>query len=405
MGSNGVNGILLTGIFLLPCYNQNMNLPHSIQKKIEFLKALTVFAGTIVGVGIFGLPYVALKVGFWVVVAYFIGVAIIAIIVQSLLGEVARDTHKIARIPGYAEEYIGPKAKKVSFVISSLSLMGALLAYLILGGTFLHSLLNGSIGGSVIIYVLFFFAAGAFLIFCSIKNIAQFELVMFVIFVAILILFFIKGFPSINILNFNGFNPRLITFPYGIILFSLWGIALVPEVKEIVERDRKRLRQVIAWGVVLAMFCYLIFIVTILGVSGADTTKDAISGFAQKIGPQIIAIGYIFGLITTFTSFVALGMTLKKIFWLDFHWPKNLSWLVACFTPLTLYFCGLKNFLDIVGLTGAVMLGLEAIVVIFIYRSFIKKRFYQKPPWWLYLLIVFFVAGMALQFIYFFTVK
>ena len=382
-----------------------MNLPHSLHKKIEFLKALAIFTGTIVGVGIFGLPFVAMKVGFWVVVAYFVGVAIVAVIVQSLLGEVARDTHKIARIPGYAEEYIGPGAKKIAFVISSLGLMGALLAYLILGGTFLHSLLAGSFGGSVIMYILLFFGSGAFLIFCSIKNIAQFELVMFVIFAAILILFFIQGFPSVNVLNFNGFNPKLITFPYGIILFSLWGIALVPEVKEIVERDRKKLQQVIAWGVILAALCYLIFIITVLGVSGPETTKDAISGFAKKIGPQIIAIGYIFGLITTFTSFVALGMTLKKIFWLDFHWPKNLSWAVACFTPLILYFCGLKNFLDIIGLTGALMLGLEAIVVIFIYRSFIKKRFCQKAPWWLYLLIAFFVIGIALQFIYFFTNK
>ena len=380
-----------------------MNLPNSLQKKIEFLKALAVFTGTIVGVGIFGLPFVAMKTGFWVVAVYFVGVAVMAIIVQSLLGEVARDTHKIARIPGYAEEYIGPGAKKTSFVISSLGLMGALLAYLILGGTFLHSLLATTLGGSVIIYILLFFIAGAFLIFCSIKNIAQFELIMFVIFVAILILFFIKGFPAVNVLNFSGFNPKLITFPYGIILFSLWGIALVPEVKEIVERDRKKLRQVIAWGVILAALCYLIFIITVLGVSGQDTTKDAISGFAKKIGPQIVAIGYMFGLITTFSSFVALGMTLKKIFWLDFHLPKNLSWFIACFTPLILYFCGLKSFLDIIGLTGALMLGLEAIMVIFIYRSFIKKRFFQQSPWWLHLLIAFFILGIVCQFVYFFS--
>ena len=39
---------------------------------LKYLKALSVFAGTIIGVGIFGLPYVASKVGFFVVVLYFL---------------------------------------------------------------------------------------------------------------------------------------------------------------------------------------------------------------------------------------------------------------------------------------------------------------------------------------------
>jgi amino acid permease len=379
-----------------------MNLPNSLQKKIEFLKALAVFAGTIIGVGIFGLPYVALKSGFFVVAIYFILVAILAIIVQILLGEMACDTHKIARIPGYAEEYIGPKAKKISFVISSLGLIGALLAYLVLGGAFLGSLLKPVLGGANLIYVLLFFAAGATLIFARVKNIARFELIMFVAFIIILFIFIYRGFPHIDYQNFFTFNPKLVTFPYGIILFSLWGIALVPEVKEIVERNRPCLRGVIAAGVIISALCYLLFVCVFLGVSGKSTTPDAMTGFANSLGDGVRTLGYIFGLITTFTSFIALGMTLKKIFWLDFRIPRNTSWALACFVPLGLYFCGFKNFIDIIGLTGALMLGLEAIMVIFIYKSFLQKRFHQKAPWWLYLLIVFFVAGMVLQFIYFF---
>jgi tyrosine-specific transport protein len=381
-----------------------MNLPYSLQKKIQFLKALTVFVGTIIGVGIFSLPYVAMKSGFIVVFGYFVFVAILAIVVQSLLGEVSRDTHKIARIPGYAEEYIGPGAKKIAFIISSLGLMGALLAYLILGGNFLYALVSPVLGGSVIIYILLFFAAGAAMIFSRTRNVARFELIIFVVFLVLLFIFVWQGLPHINFKNLGELNIKFITFPYGVILFSLWGIALVPEVKEIVERDRRQLKAVITWGVIIAALCYLIFILIFLGVSGQNTTRDAITGFSKNIGNDISGLGYFFGLVTTFASFIALGMTLKKIFWLDFHWPKNISWAVASFSPLILYFAGLKNAIDIIGLTGALLLGLEAIIVIFIYRSFIKKRFCQKEPWWLYLLIVFFVAGMVLQFIYFFTV-
>ncbi|MDD5221823.1 MAG: hypothetical protein PHY10_01435, partial [Patescibacteria group bacterium] len=292
---------------------------------------------------------------------------------------------------------------KISFIISSLGLIGALLAYLILGGAFLGSILRPVLGGANLIYVLLFFTAGAALIFARVRNIARFELIMFVAFVIILFIFIYHGFPHVDYQNLLGFNPKLITFPYGIILFSLWGIALVPEIKEIVERNRPCLRGVIAAGVIVSALCYLFFVFIFLGVSGQTTTPDAMTGFINTLGNGVRTLGFVFGLITTFTSFIALGMTLKKIFWLDFHLPRNASWALACFIPLGLYFCGFKNFIDIIGLTGALMLGLEAIMVVFIYKNFLQKRFHQNAPWWLYLLVVLFVIGIVLQFIYFFT--
>lgn len=373
-------------------------------KKIsQFFKALAVFSGTTIGVGIFGLPYVAMKTGFFVVFFYFIAITVLAIIVHYLFGEVTRDTHRIGRIPGYAEEYLGAKAKKISFIISSLGLIGALLAYLILGSEFLYLFLNPYLGGSPLLYLLIYFLAGTFLIYCGIKSIAQFELIMLIVFIAILFLFFWRGLPFVKFENFLTFNPQLITLPYGITLFSLWGIALVPEIKEMVERDRKKLRQVISWGIIIAALCYLIFIFTILGASGPNTSENAISGFAKSIGNKIVILGYLFGIITTFTSFISLGLTLKKIFWLDFKIPRNLSCLIACFIPLILYFCGLKSFIDIIGLTGALMLGLEAIIVILIYKNFIQKRFQRQPEWWIYFLIILFIIGIILEFIYFFS--
>jgi hypothetical protein len=158
---------------------------------------------------------------------------------------------------------------------------------------------------------------------------------------------------------------------------------------------------VISLGIIIAAFCYLLFIFAILGTCGSQTSKDAISGFAKVTGNHIVLIGYIFGLITTFTSFLTLGLTLKKIFWLDFKIPRNLSCLIACFLPLILYFCGLKNFIDIIGLTGALMLGLEATMVILIYKNFIQKRFQRQPSYWIYFLIILFLIGIIFEFIYF----
>lgn len=375
----------------------------TVKKVSNFLKALATFTGTIVGVGIFGLPYVAMKAGFFLVVVYFVLIIFLAIVIHSLLGEVACDTHKIARIPGYAEEYIGLKAKNFAFIVSSLSLIGALLAYLIIGGEFLYLFLKPWFNSLPIFYLLLFFVAGAFLIYRGTEIISRFELIMLIVFILILLFFLWQSFPFINLKNFTTFNPKFITFPYGVVLFSLWGIALIPEVKEIVDRDRKKLKLIIILGQFLAGFCYLVFIFIILGSCGLKTSQNAISGFASIVGHKIITIGYLFGLITTFTSFITLGLTLKKIFWYDFKIPHKISWALTCFIPLFLYFLGFKNFIEVIGLTGAIMLGLEAILVIFIYKNFIKKRFQRPTPFWIYLLIILLILGIGFEIFYFFS--
>jgi len=330
-------------------------------------------------------------------VFYFLVLTILTIIVHFLLAEVSRDTQKIARIPGYAEEYLGKSWGKFSLIVSSLGLMGALLAYLILGGEFLKSYFSPYFGGSTIIYTLVYFAFGAFLIYKGIKSIIKTEMIMGLTFILILFFFFSRGLPSINLENFLTFDPRYFVFPYGAILFSLWGLSLVPEIKEMVERERKKLRQVISSGIILAGLCYLFFIFIILGVSGPRTSPDALSGFALTIGDQVVKLGFIFGLLTTFTSFITLGLTLKKIFQCDLKLPEKTSWFIACFSPLLLYFLGVKNFIRVISLTGAVMLGLEAIIVIFIYKNFLEKRFQRKASFWIYPLAGFFLVGLILE--------
>lgn len=373
-----------------------------MREKIEFFKALSVFTSTVIGVGIFGLPYIALQAGFFVVLFYFIVLAFLAIVIHFLLGEVSRDTYKIARIPGYAEEYLGKGAKKFALAVSSLGLMGALLAYLIVGSRFFYLFLFPYFGGLEIFYLFVYFISGAFIIYKGIKAIAYFELVMLVVFFVILSTFFFRGFNLINLENFFTFNPDYWALPYGAILFSLWGLALVPEVKEMVNRDRKKLRWVLSLGIIISAVCYLFFIFIFLGVSGQNTTPDAISGFGKTLGNGIIKLGFIFGLITTFTSFIALGLTLKKIFLHDLNLSKKVSWFIACFCPLLLYFIGFKNFIKVIGLTGAVMLGLEAIIVLLIYKNFIQKRFHRKVGPWIYPLAVLFLIGVFLELFYYF---
>jgi len=367
---------------------------------MKFLKALAVFLGTVIGVGIFGLPFVALKAGFFIVLFYFLLMALIAISINLIYGQVILGSEKINRLPGYVGEYLGEKWKKIAFLIIAIGLIGALLAYLIIGGQFLSSSLSPYFGGNSTLYTLLFFILGAYLVFRGIKSISGVELFLLFFLFVILILFFIKAFPFIDIGNFKTFDLKYIVFPYGIILFSLWGSAVIPEIKEIVKGSKKELRKVIVTGIIITVIVYLFFIYIVLGCSNI-VSEDAISGLEKTLGSNIIKFGFIFGIITCFTSFLTLALTLKKVLWYDFGFDKNLAWFLTCFPSLILFLLGVREFIRVISFTGAIALGLEGIIIVFLYKEFLKRKFFKKMNPVLYFLVGIFVLGIIFEVVYF----
>ncbi len=379
---------------------------------MNFLKAISVFLGTVIGAGIFGLPFVAMRAGFFVVVFYFVFMVLITLSINLLYAEVVVGTKEFCRLPGYAGEYLGKKWKKITFFIIGLGLIGALLAYLIIGGEFLSSFFGPYLGGGSLFYTLLFFIFGSYLVFRDIKSIAGVELFLLFAFLIILAVFFIKAFPVINIEYLRTINLKFFTFPYGVILFALWGSSIIPEIKEILapsaaDKSRQewtileKLRKVIFWGVVFSAIIYLLFIFIVLGASGPKTSEEAISGLAKVLTSNVVKLGFVFGVITCFTSFLAIALTLKKTLWYDFGLPKNFAWFVACFLPLTIFLLGVRKFIEVISVTGAIALGIEGIIIVFLYKEFLKKKFSQKLNPVFYLLVGVFVLGIIFEIIYF----
>lgn len=369
------------------------------------LYALAIFSGTIIGVGFFGIPYVALKSGFFVVLFYFIFLGAIAIFIHLLLSEVISKTDGIHRFPGYAKIYLGNKGKAVASFGFIISLYGALIAYLIVGGDFLASLFSPLFGGETITYNLIFFILGSLFIYFGIKAIKQIEVGMLTLFFVILVLFYFKGFPLIDIKNFLTLNVKNLFFPYGVILFSLWGTPIIPEVKEMLNQKRK-LKKIIIIGILISTLTYLAFTYLALGICGEKTTEVAIFGLENFLG-KIIYVGFIFGFLTSATSFLTLGLTLKKVFWYDFKIKKNLSFVLASFIPLLIFLLGARNFINIIGLVGGIACGIEGILIILIYRKF-KENNSEKSKYFFsfsrlisYFLILLFTLGIVYEIFYF----
>jgi tyrosine-specific transport protein len=367
-----------------------------MSKLKNFIYPLATLSGTIIGVGIFALPYIASKVGIWVMLAYLLVLGGLVIMIHSFFGELALKTPDYKRLPGFARIYLGKWGEKTAIFSAILGSFGVILAYLIVSGEFLMALLGGVLGGSVLIYTLVYFALGAAMIYFGTKAVAQVEFWGVVLFFAILVAIFFRGQPFLEIKNlFPSPDWNFFFLPYGAILFSLWGMPLIPEVEEMLGERKKWLKIIIAAAILIAVIIYLFFIYLILGITGSQTTESALPGLRNLLGDGIVSLAVFFGIVTTFTSFIALGMTLKKVFWYDLKMNKNLAWLISCFPPLILFLIGVKSFIPIISFVGAVMLGIDGILILLMYRKIRPRNLLVYP------LLLILLGGIIYEILYF----
>lgn len=364
---------------------------------MKTIYAIATLSGTIIGAGLFALPYITLKLGFWVILGYFLILGGFITLIHLFFGELALETPDFKRLPGFAKLYLGKKGQIIAYISTILSIFGALLAYLILGGEFLAELLEPVLGGSTLFYTVFYFIVAAAVIFHGIKAVAKIEFWGLILFFVILFAIFFRGGSLIAADNlFASPDWSLLFLPYGVILFSLWGATLIPEIEEMLGEKRKAILKIIPIAILIPALVYLFFVYLILGITGDQTTESALTGLKDVLGNGIVSLALVFGLLTTFTSFITLGLTLKKVFWYDLKFKRILSWAITCFLPLFLYLAGVKSFIAVIGVVGGIMLAIDGILILLMYKKLRPER-----KIFVYPLILLLLGGIIYSVIYF----
>ncbi len=362
----------------------------------KLIYPIATLSGTIIGVGFFSLPYITSKVSFLVMLGYFFVLGALVILIHLFFGELALKTPDFKRLPGFAKFHLGNGGEKVAYISTISGIFGAILADLIVGGEFLANLFMPIFGGNPLIWTLFYFVSGAVLIFFGIKAISKVEFWGLILFFVILIAIFLKSFSQLKLVHlFPSPDFSQLFLPYGPILFSLWGASLIPEVEEMLRERKDLLRKTILISILIPIFVYLFFIYLILGITGPQTTESALTGLRNFLSPSLVNLGLIFGVLTTFTSFIALGLTLKNVFRYDLKVGKNLAWLITCLLPLILFLVGIKSFIPVISVVGGVMLGIDGILILLMYRKIKPKQFLVYP------LFLILLGGIIYEIIYF----
>ncbi len=334
---------------------------------------------------------------------YFVLLGLLAFLIHWMFAEVALLTPDFLRLPGYANVYLGNWGKRISLAATILGFLGTILAYILIGGQFLHLFLSPIFGGSQIIYTLCYFLLGAFLIYLGIGAISKIEFWGLAIRLVILSFVFIKGFQYFKLDNLLASVPRPVDLflPYGPLLFSLWGTGLIPEVEEMLGENKILLRKIVPVATLIPLIVYIGFVVVVFGITGQNTSEEAISGLQGYLGGTVINLGILFGIVSTFTAFIAMGLTLQKVFWYDLKIPRKISWAITCFIPLILLGTGLHSFIKMIGFVGGVMLGVDGVLIVLMYLIAKKIRRYSIKFFLISFLLLVFLLGIIYEIIYF----
>lgn len=373
----------------------------------KFLLALATLIGTIIGGGIFGLPYVVAQAGVLLSLFYFIALGGVILLLHLMFGEISLRTTAKHRLIGYARIYLGDWAKTIVTFSTVVGIVGALLAYIILAGDFLYILLSSvnTFSFSNAAFSIVFWAALSVFIVRGIQAIAKMELLMNIaLFTAVGVIFAFAA-PHVALDNFVVFNSSVLFLPYGVVLFAFIGLAAIPEIADLFKnrKERRNLDNLIVWSSVICGVLYVLFTLFVVGVSGTATSQDALSGLVPFLGEKVILLGAVFGLMAIAASFLVLGNYLKNSLRYDYKTPYGWAVAVTIFTPIVLFLLGLRDFISVIGLVGAMIAVLEGSVIALIFRK-AQKRGDRVPEYELrfpyiliFVLIGLLIAGAAIE--------
>lgn len=326
-----------------------------------FFNATATLIGTIIGAGIFGVPFIAARSGFVVAALWMVALTILIVIIHLFYAEVVMATPGKHRLPGYADRYLGHPWKHLVTIASIFGSWGGQLAYIILGGQFLALLINGP---SAFLLSSLFFATVAISTFFGLWFVGRMEFFMTALLLVVVSLVIGGGLPHIQLANLSGYNIGEVMSPYGVILFALLGALAIPEMYDLAKRNKRVLKQSIVVGTIVAGVFTFLFVVVVVGITGSSTTESALMGLQGKLNPIILLAGILFGFLAIATSYLVSGIYLTELFQYDYRLKHFPALIMGVGIPFLLFLASSRSFVRVIDVTGGVFGAFEAMVIL-----------------------------------------
>ncbi|PIT87129.1 MAG: hypothetical protein COU31_04605 [Candidatus Magasanikbacteria bacterium CG10_big_fil_rev_8_21_14_0_10_40_10] len=368
-------------------------------RQITQLEGVALILSATIGAGVLGIPYAISKTGLAVGLVYIIGLGILMIGLNLLIGEIAVRTDSNLQLVGLAKKYLGRAGGYLMVIIKYVSGLGILVVYIIGTGQSLAVLF----GGSALKWSLIFFTIASIMIYNGLKTIKVVD--FFLSLAILLVVLLIAGFagPHIEMPHLKYIDLAGIFLPYGVILFAYDGGEAVLEAHSILIDRQKTFKSTIIIAGIIAILTYSIFAVVVLGVTGQDTTEIATIGLGHKLGPIMLLFGNVFAILAMSTSFLTIGQSLRDSLIWDYKVKEKLAVILVCFFPLVIFLLGLRSFIATINIIGGVFISLTMLLTVLIYWSAknsgdIKPNKYRLGHSWL--IMAFLLLALILGAIY-----
>ncbi len=341
----------------------------TVNKYREFILKVGILSGTIIGAGVFSLPFIFKSAGLLAGFFYLAVSAAAFVVVYNMYADIiANSPVGEHRLLGFAGIYYGKLGSVLAAVSSIAQAVFVLTIYLILSVSFAELIFPG---GAAFHKLVIFWALGSASIFLGLRKIAFLETLVTGGIVAIILGIFALGLPNIGKVFTNPviFNLPLILLPLGPVLFSLSGRQAIPDVLKLGGNYKKA----ILVGTLLPAVVYALFIFGIMSLS-VSVTPDAVGGLVGT-APAIflIAVGLI-GLLSLISSYITVGFDVYKSLEVDAKLSIWTRFLIVIFGPIVLYLSGFSNFIELISFVGGLLLAAETILIMAIWRRATGKR-------------------------------
>lgn len=348
---------------------RNAMLSYGVKRIIE---DLGFYVGTIVGAGIFALPYAVARAGVVWGGFFFIVALILLTFFHVVYGRVIYATEEKHRLPGYVRALIGKNAGIAATLSMLVGFYGVLLVYGALAGTFLYDITGAQ---TPFWWTLIFFGAFSLPLLFSLERIGMINFFLTLPLIGFILFLFAQTFPLIDASHFSfSFQNPDWFLPYGIFLFAFAGASAIPEMVEVFhprrdgasKRDKRAFEHTVISGSFIIALLYLLFIITVVGISGSATSPEALVSLKGHIAPFLLRIGQIMAFLAVATSFLAIGTDLRSMFRYDYKIPLPASWFLVIIGPISLFLFGFGAFIPLIAFLGAVTIALDSIFILWL---------------------------------------
>lgn len=335
-------------------------------KQYQFIKAVATLTGTTIGAGVLAIPYAVYNAGYWVGILYLAILGIVVTMLNLMLGEIVLRTKKNLPIPELIKLYLGRKGYLLALISLFIIIYGALTAYLRAAGDIMNNLIPAaSFNWSVV-----FFAISAYFIIKGLKFVSKWEVVFVIGMFLIVATLWMKAivaqsidWTQFRLEPFSSFGNTI--QPYGIILFSYFGVIAIPQMKAIFSKQNyNQLESAIKISNLIIIFIYSVFISLLIGVTGKNIDPLAIISLGSVLGKQALLIISIFALLAIITTFISMGLAMIESYTNFTKIKRNIAVILTVFPPISLLILDWAQFNTLIQYAGGVGVSLISILIV-----------------------------------------